>query len=109
MPIYGYRCNDCGFKKDHLQKLGDTPIAACPSCGGHNYAKQLSAAGFQLKGSGWYATDFKGSGSQSAGAAKSEAGSTGETKTSDSNTSKSSNDDGGSTAAGSCGTGCACH
>ncbi|GAB2881726.1 zinc ribbon domain-containing protein [Uliginosibacterium flavum] len=60
MPIYEYRCADCGHKKDHLQKHSDAPIAACPACGSPTYAKQLSAAGFQLKGSGWYATDFKG-------------------------------------------------
>ncbi len=62
MPIYEYRCGDCGHQKDHLQKLSDAPIAACPACGSAAYAKQLSAAGFQLKGSGWYATDFKGGG-----------------------------------------------
>lgn len=60
MPIYEYRCSACGHKKDHLQKHGDAPIAACPACGSASYAKQLSAVGFQLKGSGWYATDFKG-------------------------------------------------
>ena len=62
MPIYEYRCNSCGFQKDHLQKLNDAPLSQCPECGSATYAKQLSAAGFQLKGSGWYATDFKGSG-----------------------------------------------
>ena len=60
MPIYEYRCGDCGHQKDHLQKHSDAPIAVCPACGSTAYAKQLSAAGFQLKGSGWYATDFKG-------------------------------------------------
>jgi len=60
MPIYEYRCADCGLQKDHLQKHSDALIAACPSCGSKNYNKQISAAGFQLKGSGWYATDFKG-------------------------------------------------
>ncbi|WP_018606927.1 FmdB family zinc ribbon protein [Uliginosibacterium gangwonense] len=60
MPIYEYRCGDCGHQKDHLQKHSDAPIAACPACGSNNYSKQLSAAGFQLKGNGWYATDFKG-------------------------------------------------
>lgn len=62
MPIYEYRCTDCGFQKDHLQKMSDPPLAVCPSCGGGHYAKLLSAAGFHLKGSGWYATDFKGGG-----------------------------------------------
>jgi putative FmdB family regulatory protein len=60
MPIYEYRCEACGFQKDHLQKLSDAPLTCCPECGKENYSKQLSAAGFQLKGSGWYATDFKG-------------------------------------------------
>ena len=62
MPIYEYRCQDCGFQKEHLQKMNDAPLAACPSCGSASYNKLLSAAGFQLKGSGWYATDFKGGG-----------------------------------------------
>jgi putative FmdB family regulatory protein len=61
MPIYEYRCDSCGFQKEHLQKLSDAPLTTCPSCGQESYAKLLSAAGFQLKGSGWYATDFKGS------------------------------------------------
>ncbi|MGE5385732.1 MAG: FmdB family zinc ribbon protein [Betaproteobacteria bacterium] len=61
MPIYEYRCGSCGFQKDHLQKLSDPQLTVCPECGKESYAKQLSAAGFQLKGSGWYATDFKGS------------------------------------------------
>ena len=60
MPIYEYRCDSCGFQKDHLQKLSDPQLTVCPSCGAEAYGKLLSAAGFQLKGSGWYATDFKG-------------------------------------------------
>ncbi|MDR2091752.1 MAG: zinc ribbon domain-containing protein [Azoarcus sp.] len=59
MPIYEYRCEDCGFQKEHLQKMRDDALTVCPACGGH-YVRQISAAGFQLKGSGWYATDFKG-------------------------------------------------
>ena len=61
MPIYAYRCDACGFAKDHLQKLSDPLITVCPQCGQDTYRKQLTAAGFQLKGQGWYATDFKGS------------------------------------------------
>ena len=61
MPIYEYRCNDCGTRHEHLQKLGEAPLERCPDCGSMQYAKLVSAAGFQLKGSGWYATDFKGS------------------------------------------------
>jgi putative FmdB family regulatory protein len=60
MPIYEYRCSSCGFTKDHLQKLADAPLTTCPECQKETYAKALTAAGFHLKGSGWYATDFKG-------------------------------------------------
>jgi putative FmdB family regulatory protein len=60
MPIYAYRCASCGHAKDVLQKLSDSPLTVCPSCGASAFAKQVTAAGFQLKGSGWYATDFKG-------------------------------------------------
>ena len=59
MPIYEYRCGSCGSENEHLQKLSDAPIAVCPACGSDAYTKLISAAGFQLKGSGWYATDFK--------------------------------------------------
>ena len=64
MPIYEYRCSACGHKLEALQKLSDAPLVACPSCSRQTLEKQLSAAGFQLKGSGWYVTDFKGSGSK---------------------------------------------
>ena len=89
MPMYEYRCPSCGFQKEHLQKMSDEPLSSCPSCGATGYAKLLSAAGFQLKGSGWYATDFKGGGSSAAAPASS-----------------SSSDP---TPAASCGGGCACH
>src|SRR5262245_55119638 len=59
MPIYEYKCAACGHGEDHLQKVSEKPLTKCPSCGKKKYEKQLSAAGFQLKGSGWYATDFK--------------------------------------------------
>jgi putative FmdB family regulatory protein len=59
MPIYEYSCTACGFQKEHLQKVSDAPLTVCPQCGAESYRKLLSAAGFQLKGSGWYATDFK--------------------------------------------------
>lgn len=59
MPIYEYICRSCGFEKEHLQKMSDAPIAQCPDCGSHEYVKLVSAAGFQLKGSGWYVTDFR--------------------------------------------------
>lgn len=61
MPIYEYRCNSCGSEKEHLQKINDAPISVCPACGSNDYCKLISAAGFQLKGSGWYVTDFKNS------------------------------------------------
>jgi putative FmdB family regulatory protein len=60
MPIYAYRCNECGFAKDVLQKMSDPLLTDCPSCGKPEFKKQVTAAGFQLKGSGWYVTDFKG-------------------------------------------------
>ena len=60
MPIYAYKCESCGFAKDVLQKISDSPLTDCPACGASAFKKQLTAAGFQLKGSGWYATDFKG-------------------------------------------------
>lgn len=59
MPIYEYRCTTCGAQKDHIQKMGAAALTTCPACGADSYVKQISAAGFQLKGSGWYATDFK--------------------------------------------------
>ncbi len=64
MPIYEYRCDSCGFQKEHIQKMSDATLTTCPSCGQERYVKLLSAAGFQLKGSGWYATDFKGNASK---------------------------------------------
>ncbi len=72
MPIYAYRCAACGHAKDVLQKMSDQLLRVCPVCGEDEFEKQVTAAGFQLKGSGWYATDFKGSGA--APAAKIEAG-----------------------------------
>jgi putative FmdB family regulatory protein len=60
MPIYAYRCADCGFTKDVLQKISDAPLTDCPECGKSAFQKQITAAGFQLKGSGWYVTDFRG-------------------------------------------------
>ncbi|MEC5214549.1 putative FmdB family regulatory protein [Polaromonas sp. CG_9.5] len=69
MPIYAYKCESCGFAKDVLQKMSDTPLSVCPQCGVSSFKKQLTAAGFQLKGSGWYVTDFRG-GNNAAPAAK---------------------------------------
>ena len=72
MPIYEYRCNACGHQEEHLQKVSEAPLSVCPACGKPEYRKQLSAAGFQLKGTGWYATDFKGGGSKKPADKKSE-------------------------------------
>ena len=66
MPIYAYRCAACGHHEDHLQRLADAPLTKCPACGKKKFEKQLTSAGFHLKGSGWYATDFKGSGAKPA-------------------------------------------
>ncbi len=60
MPIYEYRCTACGFQKEFLQKMSDAPLTDCPECGKGALEKMVTAAGFQLKGTGWYATDFKG-------------------------------------------------
>lgn len=59
MPIYAYACNDCGLQKDVMQKMSDAPLTTCPECGMESFTKQLTAVGFQLKGNGYYATDFK--------------------------------------------------
>ncbi|WP_367065982.1 FmdB family zinc ribbon protein [Oryzisolibacter sp. LB2S] len=69
MPIYAYRCGTCGHAKDVLQKISDAPLTRCPACGAETFAKQVTAAGFQLKGSGWYVTDFRGGSGGSAGSA----------------------------------------
>jgi putative FmdB family regulatory protein len=60
MPIYAYRCESCGHAKDVLQKVSDPLLTTCPACGAASFKKQVTAAGFQLKGSGWYVTDFRG-------------------------------------------------
>ena len=73
MPIYAYKCESCGHAKDVLQKMSDAPLVDCPACGAPAFKKQLTAAGFQLKGSGWYVTDFrdgKGGGKSGGDAAK---------------------------------------
>jgi putative FmdB family regulatory protein len=70
MPIYEYRCSACGHELESLQKLADAPLTTCPSCGKETLTKLVSAAGFQLKGSGWYQTDFRGSGAKPAAPTK---------------------------------------
>ena len=66
MPIYEYRCSACGHELESLQKLRDAPLVTCPACGASALVKKVSAAGFQLKGSGWYATDFRNAGKPAA-------------------------------------------
>lgn len=66
MPIFAYRCENCGFEKDVLQKRSDPPLETCPSCGQAAFRKQISAPAFQLKGSGWYVTDFRDGGKNKA-------------------------------------------
>lgn len=69
MPIYAYKCESCGTAKDVLQKISDPALRDCPACGQPTFRKQVTAAGFQLKGSGWYATDFRGGSTGGAAAA----------------------------------------
>jgi len=100
MPIYAYRCSACGHAKDVLQKISDPVLTTCPACGAEAFAKQVTAAGFQLKGSGWYATDFKGgSGGASAAAVSAKAGESAASPAGDAA-------GGGATP---CGGSCACH
>jgi putative FmdB family regulatory protein len=88
MPIYAYRCAACGFAKDVLQKMSDPLLTVCPECGKSEFQKQVTAAGFQLKGSGWYVTDFKG-GSGSSSAPATEAKKDGKEGTTDTKTESS--------------------
>lgn len=90
MPIYEYRCSTCGFQKEYLRKVSDPLLSFCPECGKETFGKMLTAAGFQLKGGGWYATDFKHSGekpaskaagkSDTAGASEGKSSAAGESK-----------------------------
>jgi putative FmdB family regulatory protein len=103
MPIYAYKCGSCGHAKDVLQKISDVPLTDCPECGKATFSKQLTAAGFQLKGSGWYATDFKGgSGGTSAPASVSAGGESAAPAASAETSAVPAS-------TGSCATGCACH
>ena len=106
MPIYAYKCESCGFAKDVLQKITDAPLSVCPTCGAAAFKKQVTAAGFQLKGSGWYATDFKGSAvpasSESAAATDGKAADGASAGSEAAPATKSE-------ASGGCGGSCACH
>lgn len=105
MPIYAYKCESCGHAKDVLQKVSDEPLTVCPACGAPTFRKQLTAAGFQLKGTGWYVTDFRNSG---AGAAKAGAAAGAAAASSESSASSSSGASSDS-ASTPCGAACACH
>lgn len=107
MPIYAYKCNACGFAQDVLQKMSDPVLTECPTCGQASFAKQLTAAGFQLKGSGWYATDFKG-GSAAASAVAPAAGAAAATSEAASSVAAPAKTE-AAPAASACGGGCACH
>lgn len=102
MPIYAYRCGSCGHAKDVLQKLSDAPLSTCPACGAEAFQKQLTAAGFQLKGSGWYATDFKGGAGGTSAPAAAGAGAAASAPAAESSSAASSG-------ATPCGGSCACH
>ncbi|MGZ5182217.1 MAG: FmdB family zinc ribbon protein [Ramlibacter sp.] len=116
MPIYAYKCGSCGHAKDVLQKVSDAPLTVCPACGAESFSKQITAAGFQLKGSGWYVTDFRNGGGASSTAAAS-------SKPDDAKSADAKPADGGkpseaaspakpdtpSASAGGCGSACACH
>lgn len=113
MPIYAYRCDACGHAKDVLQKISDPVLTTCPACGAEAFAKQLTAAGFQLKGSGWYATDFKGGASASATKADDKGDSKPEGKTDTKTDTKTEASSAAASpaapASGGCGGSCACH
>jgi len=112
MPIYAYRCAACGHAKDVLQKISDPVLNVCPACGADSFRKQLTAAGFQLKGSGWYATDFKGNAApkapegKPADAATTPAAAPAAPPAGGSESGASSS---ASSGAGGCGSSCACH
>lgn len=105
MPIYAYKCESCGHAKDVLQKISDAPLTDCPACGASTFSKQLTAAGFQLKGSGWYATDFRNG--SSTGAATSAAAGTAATASASAEPASSGSSD--AAASTPCGGSCACH
>jgi putative FmdB family regulatory protein len=120
MPIYAYRCTACGHAKDVLQKISDPVLTTCPACQAEAFSKQVTAAGFQLKGSGWYVTDFRGGSGAGAGKAadapaapasgSSDGGSEGGSSGSSGSSGESGSGSGsGASAAAACGASCACH
>jgi putative FmdB family regulatory protein len=114
MPIYAYKCDSCGHAKDVLQKMSDDPLTQCPSCGAPTFSKQLTAAGFQLKGSGWYATDFKGGAAATAapavaGAPIAGAPAAGASTATDAGGASPAAEPSASAAPSACAASCACH
>ncbi|WP_420995863.1 FmdB family zinc ribbon protein [Cupriavidus sp. 30B13] len=114
MPIYAYRCDACGHGRDVLQKMSDAPLTDCPSCGAAGtFKKQLTAAGFQLKGSGWYVTDFRGGNSGTSAPATAPAAGSGESAAAAPAAAPAGEAASTTTAststAGGCGSACACH
>ena len=109
MPIYAYKCESCGHAKDVLQKMSDDPLTKCPSCGAPTFNKQLTAAGFQLKGNGWYATDFKGGSSGTSAPAVAGAGAGAASTSNEAGGSTPSAEPSASAAPAACGASCACH
>ena len=109
MPIYAYKCGSCGHAKDVLQKISEAVLSVCPACGAAAFSKQVTAAGFQLKGSGWYATDFRGSGTPAAAPAASNAGKTADAAKPADTAAPAVKSDAPSASAGGCGSACACH
>jgi putative FmdB family regulatory protein len=101
MPIYEYRCSSCGHQQEFLQKVSDAPLSTCTACGKATFSKMLTAAGFQLKGSGWYATDFKSKPSASAAKADGDKGGGTDSKTESKGESKADSSSGGGQACGS--------
>jgi putative FmdB family regulatory protein len=114
MPIYAYKCGSCGHAQDVLQKISDAPLTACPSCGADTFAKQITAAGFQLKGSGWYATDFRGGSTAAPATGSSDKpadakGDSGKSDPAKGDSTPAPKTDAPSASAGGCGASCACH
>ena len=109
MPIYAYKCSACGLAKDVLQKMSDPVLTECPACGQASFAKQLTAAGFQLKGSGWYATDFKGGAAAATPAASAAGAAPAAAETAASPAAKVDAAPVATATATACGGGCACH
>lgn len=116
MPIYAYKCGSCGHAKDVLQKVSDAPLTTCPACGAESFSKQITAAGFQLKGSGWYVTDFRNNSggassttsTKAADPAKPAEGGSADKPSTDAKPADSGTKSDTPSAAGGCGSSCAC-